>query len=30
MDALTDRIGAIPGVERITTSIVLATKFERG
>ena len=29
MDVLTDRIGAIDGVERTTTSIILATKFER-
>ena len=29
MDLLTDRIGAIEGVERTTTSIVLSTKFER-
>jgi DNA-binding Lrp family transcriptional regulator len=29
MDQLTDRIGAIEGVERTTSSIVLSTKFER-
>ena len=29
MDVLTDAIGAIDGVERTTTSIILATKFER-
>ena len=29
MDALTDRIGALPGVERTTSSLVLSTKFER-
>ena len=29
MDVLTDRIGAIDGVERTSTSIVLSTKFER-
>lgn len=29
MDRLTDRIGAIDGVERTTSSIVLSTKFER-
>lgn len=29
MDELTDRIGAVEGVERTTTSIILATKFER-
>ena len=29
MDTLTDRIGAIDGVERTTSSIVLSTKFER-
>jgi DNA-binding Lrp family transcriptional regulator len=29
MDQLTDRIGAIDGVERTTSSIVLSTKFER-
>jgi len=29
MDALTDRIGAIDGVERTTSSLVLSTKFER-
>ena len=29
MDALTDRIGCIEGVERTTSSIVLSTKFER-
>jgi DNA-binding Lrp family transcriptional regulator len=28
-DVLTDRIGAIEGVERTTSSIVLSTKFER-
>ncbi|MFN3311332.1 MAG: AsnC family transcriptional regulator, partial [Thermomonas sp.] len=26
---LTDRIGAIDGVERTNTSIILSTKFER-
>jgi len=30
MDALTDRIGLIDGVERTTSAIVLSTKFERG
>ena len=29
MDWLTDRIGALDGVERTTTSIILSTKFER-
>ena len=29
MDVLTDRIGAIDGVERTSTSIVLSTKIER-
>jgi DNA-binding Lrp family transcriptional regulator len=29
MDVLTDRIGAIDGVERTTSSIVLSAKFER-
>ena len=29
MDVLTDRIGALDGVERTTSSIVLSTKFER-
>ena len=29
MDALTDRIGAIEGVERTTSSIILSAKFER-
>ena len=29
MDELTDRIGAIDGVARTTSSIVLSTKFER-
>ena len=29
MDVLTDRIGAIDGVERTSTSIVLSTKLER-
>ena len=29
MDVLTDAIGAIDGVERTSTSIVLSTKFER-
>lgn len=29
MDRVIDRIGAIPGIERTTTSIVLSTKFER-
>ena len=29
MDVLTDRIGAIDGVSRTTSSIVLSTKFER-
>ena len=29
MDALTDCIGEVPGVERTTTSLVLSTKFER-
>lgn len=29
MDTLTDRIGALDGVDRTTSSIVLSTKFER-
>ncbi len=29
MDELTDRIGAIDGVERTTSAIILSTKFER-
>ena len=29
MDELTDRIGALDGVERTTSSIILSTKFER-
>lgn len=29
MDELTDRIGAVEGVERTTSSIILSTKFER-
>lgn len=29
MDILTDRIGALDGVERTTTSLILSTKFER-
>lgn len=29
IDVLTDRIGALDGVERTTSAIVLATKFER-
>lgn len=29
MDVLTDRIGAIDGVERTTSSVILSTKFER-
>lgn len=29
MDELTDRIGALEGVERTTSSIVLSAKFER-
>lgn len=29
MDDLTDRIGAIDGVERTTSSIILSAKFER-
>lgn len=29
MDRVIDRIGAIAGIERTTTSIVLSTKFER-
>jgi len=29
MDALTDRIGAVDGVERTDSSLVLSTKFER-
>ena len=29
MDELVDAIGALPGVERTTTSIVLSTKFDR-
>jgi len=30
MDALTDNIGLIEGVERTTSAIILSTKFERG
>src|SRR3546814_11074775 len=30
MDALTDRIGALEGVERTTSSLVLSRQFERG
>lgn len=29
MDGLTDRIGAVDGVERTTSSIILSAKFER-
>ena len=29
MDLLTDRIGAVDGVERTSSAIVLSTKFER-
>ena len=29
MDALIDRIGAVDGIERTTSSIIMATKFER-
>ncbi|KAF1710333.1 AsnC family transcriptional regulator [Pseudoxanthomonas kalamensis DSM 18571] len=29
MDQLTDRIGAVEGVERTTSALVLSTKFER-
>lgn len=29
MDSVIDEIGAIPGIERTTTSIILSTKFER-
>lgn len=29
MDQTIDRIGAVPGVERTTSSIILSTKFER-
>ena len=29
MDALTDRIGAVDGVERTTSAIILSAKFER-
>ena len=29
MDLIIDRIGALPGVERTTTTIVLSTKFDR-
>ncbi|MEZ0472143.1 Lrp/AsnC family transcriptional regulator [Luteimonas salinilitoris] len=29
MDELTDRIGALEGVERTTSSLVLSTKFQR-
>lgn len=29
MDALIDRIGALEGVERTTTSVLMTTKFER-
>jgi DNA-binding Lrp family transcriptional regulator len=29
MDTLIDRIGALEGVERTTSSIILATKFQR-
>jgi DNA-binding Lrp family transcriptional regulator len=29
MDALIDRIGALEGVERTTSSVILSTKFER-
>ena len=29
MDELTDRIGALDGVERTTSTLLLSTKFER-
>ncbi len=29
MDELTDRIGAVDGVERTTSAVILSTKFER-
>ena len=29
MDAVIDQIGALPGVERTTSSIILSTKFDR-
>jgi DNA-binding Lrp family transcriptional regulator len=29
MDAVLDRIGQLPGVERTTSSIILSTKFDR-
>jgi hypothetical protein len=29
MDEVIDRIGALDGVERTTSSIILSTKFER-
>ena len=29
MDELTDRIGALEGVERTTSAVILSTKFER-
>ena len=29
MDQVIDRIGALDGVERTTSSIILSTKFER-
>ena len=29
MDELTDRIGALDGVERTTSAVILSTKFER-
>ena len=29
MDELTDRIGALDGVERTTSAMILSTKFER-
>jgi endonuclease III len=29
MDALIDALGALPGVERTTSSIVLSTKIDR-
>jgi hypothetical protein len=29
MDQVIDRIGALAGVERTTSSIILSTKFER-
>ncbi len=29
MDALLDQIGALPGIEKTTSSIVLSTKFDR-